>query len=262
MERQRIAAICASSILAVGIAFMAHESAHVLAGRIAGGSPTVLTAMEVQGDFDSLSPVGFVALGASGFVVNALLCGLGWWGVARKGVTAEFRLTAWFFFAVNGMLLTTKTMLEPLLGWGDWMTILRPLPATTLLRTLFAMLGTAGVILMVRRSGAGLARLVFSGESQQRVTEARRIVLVGAAAAAVLAFGGGVTNPVGAMRGSLLGLGAGVGPFVPLLFGTRFAARTSSRNADRPSSHGGLWLLAAGAITAIMWFAFGPGIYM
>ena len=260
MERHRIAAICVSSVLAVGIALMAHESAHVLAGRIAGGSPTLLTAMEVQGNFDSLSPVGFVALGASGFVVNALLCGLGWWGVGRKGVTAEFRLTAWFFFAVNGMLLTTKTMLEPLLGWGDWMTILRPLPATTFLRALFAMLGTAGVILMVRRSGAALATLVFSGELQQRVAEARRIVLVGAAAAAILVLNGGVANPMGATRGVLLGLGAGVGPFVPLIFGTRFAARSPSRNADQPSTHRGLWLLAAGAITGGMWFAFGPGI--
>jgi len=260
MQRHRVTSICAASVIAVGLGFMAHETAHVITGRLAGGSPTLLTAVEVRGNFTMLSPAGFVLLGASGLVVNALLAALGWWGLGRSRATAEFRLIAWFLFAVNGTLLATKTVAEAMLGWGDWMTILRPQQAMPFQRILVALLGAAALVLMIRRSGASLASLVRADDPSQRVQEARRIVMVGAAAAAVLVVGAGVASPVGATRGVLLGLGAGVGPFVPLLLGTRHASRPSPSGADGPTRHSSLWLLPAGAIALIMWLAFGPGI--
>ena len=262
MERHRIAAICAASVLAVGIAFTTHEAAHAVAGWMAGGSPALLTATEVKGNFDALSPSGFVALGSAGFVVNLLLCGLGWWGLARKSVTPDFRLAAWFFFAVNGMLVSTATILEPALGWGDWMTILRHLPAAAFLRGLFAVLGVAGTLLVARRSADALATLVRPGDPRTRVAEARRIVLVGAAAAAVLVLGGSVANPVGTTRGILLGLGAGVGPFLPLMGSARMVRRVPSTDAAKPAMGRWPWLLAAGVVTAVMWFVVGPGIVL
>ena len=145
----------------------------------------MMTSTEVRGDFDALSPAGFVALGVSGSVVNVLFCTLGWWVLSHRPVTAELQLSAWFFFAVNGMIVTTAMLGESLAGFGDWMTILRPFPATAYLRGLVAILGTVALIFMVRRSGAALARLVPPGEPQDRTAEARRIVLVGAAAAGV-----------------------------------------------------------------------------
>lgn len=220
----------------------------------------MLTATEVLGDFSMLTPAGFVALGASGFAVNVLFCGLGWWALGRKSATTEFRLTAWFFFAVHGLLLATSTVLQPVLGWGDWMTILRPHLATATVRISVALLGAAVMIVMVRRSGASLATVVRSREPSQRVKEARQIVLVGAAAAVVLSLGCGVASPLGATRGVLVGVGAGMGPFVPMFFGTRFVSRTPPGNADPPTKRRWTWLLAAGANTLILWFVFGPGI--
>ncbi len=260
MKRHAVTAIVAASVLAVGIAFMAHESGHAVAGSLAGGSPTWLTATEVQGDFEGLSPTGFVALGASGSLANALFCFLGWCGLRRKSATAELRLSAWFFFAVNGMLLAMKAIGEPVAGWGDWMTILRPFGTPMPLRIAVAALGAVALVFLVRRSGDDLAKLLPPGESAQRVTEARRVVWIGAVAAGVLALGANVANPVSTTRGLLLGLAAGLGPFFPMIFAARFASRVAPRDDCRPAIAKWPWLGAAGATTAIMWFVFGPGI--
>ena len=260
MQRHSAVAICASSVLAVGFAILTHQLAHVLAGWLGGGAPTLITATEVRGDFRSLGPAGYVALGASGSLVNVLFCGLGWWVQGRRSITAECRLSAWFFFAVNGMLVTTKMLGEAVAGFGDWMMILRPLPSTTYPRVLVAMLGIVGVFVMVRRAGVTLARLVPSGEPPQRATEARRLVLVGALASGILALGAGVANPIGTTRGILLALGAGLGPFLPLLFAARIVRRTATSHADAVATGTWPWFLAAGAMTLVTWFVFGPGI--
>jgi len=220
----------------------------------------LLTATEVQGDFGSLSPAGLVALGASGFIVNVVFCSLGWWMLRRRQVASEFRLFAWFMFAVNGLLVTTKMMIEPMIGVGDWMTILEPLPWTTSLRVLVAVSGAGGVGLMVRWSGAALARLLPSGRPAWRSAEARRIVLLGALGAAVLVFGSSVASPVGTTRSLLLALGGGLGPFVPMLFTVRSVQRTPEHNTGPFVAGSRLWFLATGLAIFLMWFVFGPGI--
>jgi hypothetical protein len=260
MQRYRLSAICASTILAVGLAMMCHEMAHIVAGRLAGGTPTLLTTTEVLGNFDSLSGAGLVALGASGSVMNVLLCALGWIVLERRPASQELRLTAWFFFAINGMLVTTKMMVEAVTGFGDWMTILRPLPSTTLARILVAVIGTAGVAFMVRRSGPALARIVPADDPAHRRAEAFRIVTVAAIAAMILVLGGSLANPVGTTRGSLLAVGAGLGPFVPITMGLRFVSRTPSQIEGPLVSDGWPWLVAASIVVAVMWFVIGPGV--
>jgi len=258
--RPGIAAICAASVIAVGHAVMGHEAAHVVAGRLAGGSSILMTATEVRGDFGSLSLAGLVALGAAGTVANLLLCALGWWAMRRGPVTAEFQMTAWFFFAVNGMLVTTKMMVEPVAGFGDWMSILRPWSSGTTARVLVGVLGAAGVAFMVRRSGAALGGLVPPGEAAERSATGFRIVLTGALAAATLVLGASVASPFGTTRTLLLALGAGLGPFLPLVFGVRLVRRTPSRELG-PSVRGiRPWLMAAATTIIIMWVVVGPGI--
>lgn len=260
MRRYGNGIICAMSVLAVGLGMMLHESAHVVAGRLAGGAPTLISTTEVLGDFDSLSPGGFVALGASGSVVNVVLCALGWWALRRGSAGAERRLAAWFFFMVNGMLVTTKMLGESVVGIGDWMTILRSFQARGSLRVAVGVAGAAGLVFMVRRSGAALAGLVPAGEPSERRKEALRIVLIGAAASGLLALGGSAAGPVGTTRGLLLGLGAGLGPFVPALFAVRFVSRTPAAGAAPVAAGGWPWYSAAIATTIVMWFVVGPGI--
>lgn len=260
MKKYKIITICASSVIAIGLGVMCHESAHVIAGWMMGGSPTLMTATEVRGDFSALSPVGFVALGISGSIINLLFCILGWWGLNRKATSDEFQLFAWFFFAVNGMLVTMKMVFEPLIGIGDWMTILGPFQAITYLRILVTALGVAGMVLMVRRSGALLAMLIPSGETSDRRVEAFRIVLIGAIASILLVLGSSIANPAWGVREILLALGAGLGPFIPMIFSVRFVSRYQSKKTTLTET--GKWPLFWGAgITIItMWFIFGPGI--
>ena len=261
-EIYRAYIIGATTILTVGLAFMCHELGHVIAGRIAGGTPTLLTAIQVLGDFETLTPAGFIALGISGSLVNLMFCGLGWWGLKQKTGRADFQLAAWFFFTINGLLITTKMMIEPLAGFGDWMTVLNPLPATVLFRILAALVGTAGLVVMIRLSGKTLGSLLPAGKPAERIAQARRIVYIGAAAAAVLVLGSSVANPVGTVQAMLLALGAGLGPFLPMLGAARLAQRTPP-GEPLPRSQGGWgWLAAAGIMTFTMWFFFGPGIML
>jgi hypothetical protein len=260
MQRYSLTVICACSVLALGLAMMLHEGAHIMVGRMVGGTPTLLTTTEVVGDFRSLSTAGRVAFGAAGSLANVLLCACGWLVLEGKPARADARLAAWLFFAVNGMIVVTKMLGESVTGLGDWMTILGTLPATTLLRVLVAVLGTAGLVLMVRRSGAALATIIPAGEPSQRRAEALRIVLAAALASTVLVLGGTVANPVGTMRGALLSLGAGPGQFVPIVSGTRFVGRTASKVDGPFVSRSWPWLLAAGGVIVIMWFVIGPGV--
>jgi hypothetical protein len=260
MKHYRIETICAVSILAVGLAMMCHELAHVLTGQIAGGSPTLMTATEVQGNFEALSSTGLVALGISGFVINTLFCILGWWILNHKNATAELHLCAWYFFSINGMILTTAMISETMAGFGDWMTILDQLPATTLLRMLVGFAGLVGLILFVRLSGYQLAGILPNGSPSQRFTEARRIVLFGALASTFLVLGGSVANPIGTLRSVLLALGAGLVPFIPLIFSTRFVPKVSADTRTSWSAKRWPWILASIAVTSLMWLFVGPGI--
>jgi hypothetical protein len=258
--RHGVVAVAAASVLAVGLGMMGHECAHVLAGTLAGGSPTLVTSTEVLGDFAALTPAGFILLGVSGSVLNLLLAMLGWWAFTRGPATAQLQLSAWLCFAVNGLLLTTKMMVEPIAGFGDWMTILRQFPDPALSRALVACLGTAGVAFMIRRSGPGLAKLVPAGDAPSRRREARRLLLIAAAASAALVLGGSVRSPTGLSRGVPLALGAGLSPFVPMLFTVRLVPRFPPPLPNGRNSSPTPWLLASAGVTFLMWFVFGPGV--
>jgi len=114
-------------------------------------------------------------------------------------------------------------MIEPLAGFGDWVTVLNPLPAKVLFRVLAALVGTAGLVVMIRLSGKTLGSLLPAGKPAERTAQARRIVYIGAASAAVLVLGRSVASPVGTIHAMLLALGAGLGPFLPMLGATRLA---------------------------------------
>jgi hypothetical protein len=152
---------------------MLHELAHLFAGSLVGGSPSLSTAIELQGDFSSLTPAGFVVLGASGSVANVLLLVAGAWFLSRRELGPDAALTAWFLFSVNEMLLTTKMIGESVVGFGDWITLVGHLPGSLALRFILLGIGTAGVIWMVRASGGALARLLPPGEQAKRKVMSR-----------------------------------------------------------------------------------------
>jgi hypothetical protein len=255
-----VRAILASSVIAVSLAIMLHELAHLLAGSLVGGSPTLLTAIELQGDFSSLTPAGLVVLGASGSVANVLLLVAGTWFLSRRELGPDAALTAWFLFSVNGMLLTTKMIGESVVGFGDWITVVGHLPGSLALRFILLGIGTAGVIWMVRASGGALARLLPPGAQAKRIAAARRIVMIGAGASAVLVLGASLPVPLGTTRTVLLALGAGLAPFVPMFFTPRVVGRALGTGSGEVDSGGWPWLVGAGACTLILWLAFGPGI--
>jgi len=251
--------IAAASLLATGLAFTCHEAAHALAGWLAGGHPTLLTATEVLGDFDSLTRWGRAALGGAGTAANLLLAGLGWWGHQRARGALP-RLTSWFFYALNGSLVGTKMMGEALAGWGDWMTILQPWPQVELLRFVVAALGLVVVGFVVRTAGPALAALLPPDEPPERVAAARRLVAIGTVAAAVLILGASVANPAGTTRSMLLAGGATLGSCAPLFLAARFARQLPPEPLTEASEPRWPWLAAAAVVALTLWLVVGPGI--
>ena len=253
--------ILATAALVTGLAVMCHEGAHVLVGWLAGGAPTLLTTTEVKGDFRSLTPWGFVAFGASGSLVNVAFCGLGWWALMRAPAEAGSRLFAWFLFAVNGTLVANKMLVETAAGFGDWMTILHPFPLVLQLRVLVAVLGVAALVWLVRACAKTLGGVLLpEGETSRRRAEAVRVVGLGAVAAVVLVLGGAVASPVGTTRGTLLAVGAGLGPYVPIAFAIRRVPRATPLAPTVAGSTAWPWYLAAEALAALLWLVLGPGV--
>jgi hypothetical protein len=260
IERHSLRAIWASSVIAVGPAIMLHELAHLFAGVLAGGSPSLLTAVELQGDFSGLTQVGYVILGASGSLANAMLLLAGAWFMTYQDLSPDAALTAWFVFSVNGMLLTTKLIGETLAGFGDWNTVVSHLPGSITLRLILFGVGIAGVIWMVRSSGRLLAGQLPAGSPAKRAAAAKRIVLVGASASAVLVTGAAIRAPQGMTQAVLLALAAGLGPFVPMYFTHRVVARRPEAGSGDFAVGGWTWILSAVICTLVLWLAFGPGI--
>jgi hypothetical protein len=247
-------------VVAVGLAIMLHELAHLVAGVLVGGSPALMTATELHGDFGSLSKGGFVLLGASGSVANALLMMAGFWVGSWREEHNALALAAWFMIAVNGMLLGTKMIGESVVGFGDWMTVASQSSAPGLLRVMLFIIGVALTIWMVRVSGRRLAKLLPSGKAEERAQAARRVVLNGALASAVLVIGAALPAPTEALPTMALALVAGLAPFIPMIFSARRVRRESTVRSVSTASGGWPLQLAAIACALVLWLGFGPGI--
>lgn len=255
-------AIWAVAVVATGLAMECHEWAHVVAGRAAGGHPTLITTTETKGDFSSLTAPGFVALGGSGFAANLVLALLGWWILRRRPLDSGTRLFGWFTLSINLVIIGMGMLAEAAAGFGDWMTILQPWPGSGILRLVVTVLGVGLCITAVRVAGRTMGgALLPDGDRPRRRAEALRIVLHGAAAATLLALGGALAYSREPTRSTLLGVGASLGPFLLLLSGVRHALRVpadAEAPALRPASP--LWFVAALAVTGIMWVVLGPGV--
>ncbi|RMH18522.1 MAG: hypothetical protein D6701_06195, partial [Gemmatimonadetes bacterium] len=299
MGRHSAGAVASTAIVAVGASLVLHELAHALVGALVGGRPTLITAMEVRGDFTALSPAGRIALGAAGMATNALMAAAAYAalrvrsGVRRAAVWSErasamaaaaadgaggghrpapgaspagasaLDLFLWFVLAYGGVLTAAKTASETAAGWGDWMTILRAVPHATVVRALALVLGTAGLLWMVRLSRRMLSGLLVATTAPERRLEGLRLIATAGFACAVLGSGAAVTSGVGAPRALALAAGAILGPFVVL--GLSLAVRRQGRAAPTdlprtPAVAGLGWTSAAAVVVILMWGVFGPGL--
>jgi hypothetical protein len=260
MKKYQPVTIVFASIITVGFALMAHEFGHLVVAWCTKSTPTLITAVEVRGDFETLSPAGFVALGISGSLVNFLFLVLGGVMLSQNPANRGTQLAAWYLFAFNGVLLTSKMLIEPIAGFGDWMTILRPFPATNVLRGMVAVLGFLGIIFFIRRSGAALAPFLSERDANLRAKEARQIISLGGIGAIILVAGAALASPQDMTRAILLYLGAGVGPFFPLVFSIRHASKHPKYFAEHSAGPLWPWAATAGIVMILMWFVIGPGI--
>jgi len=185
--------VAALSVFVTAVSIGLREGAHVIAAHLGGGDPTSLSAAGVRGDWTGLSDAGYLSLGASGAVANAVLALVGWlW--FRRGVGAPTSATAmaWLFFATNAWMATIYLAGSPLLGAGDWMIVIDRFPNRGPLRVSLVVTGFFIAGLVWKETVPSLARLIGNGPAPDRRARAMRFVrtawLTGGAVAAAAAL--------------------------------------------------------------------------
>jgi hypothetical protein len=249
-----------TSAIAVSLAIMLHETFHFLTSVLLGANPSGITAFELLGNFDGLTPAGLIALGVSGSVANLLLLLVGWLILTKRALSSSSGLAAWYLFSFNGMLITTKMMGESIFGFGDWITVAQNMPDAMVFRGAVLLISAIGIVLMVRLSGKYLVFLLPYSDTRSRVVRAIRIIIVGALTSAVLVLVAALLRPIGTERDILLAFGAGVAPFVPLMFVARVVARSKHTGEVIGDRIGWILTLAAFLCAMIFWIGFGRGI--
>jgi len=180
----------ASSILHEGIG-------HGLARVLLGGKIGTIASTACIPAGGELGQSADRLIAAAGTVVNLLTAALCWWFLVGAGnLSAWTRYFLWLLMTVNGFMGAGYLAVPTLIGFGDWMTVLRGLQPYWLWRMGFILVGVIlyGTIayLAVRTLEPFLGR-----EVTLRRSRALRLALVPYVAGGLAFSAAGLFNPVG-----------------------------------------------------------------
>lgn len=253
--------VAAAAVLATALGIMAHQTAHVLAGALAGGHPTLVTSTGFDGYWSGFRNAGVLALWTSGSLAHVVLAVLGW-TVFRRGGREPGTWTAvgWIFFAVNAWIPTAYLIVTPLAGIGDWMPVLErfrqvgPMRASAVVTGLFI----AGQLW--KETGSSLARLVGNGAADVRRRRARMITRVTWTAGGLLAVAAAALDPAGPLLAVPIAAAGTFGSTWPILAAARAVPETPVPGAPLRLERSAA-VIAAGLVAALLLVVvFGPGV--
>lgn len=253
----------ALAVVTYASALMLHEIGHALAGAAVGGTPTLISSTDLRGDWSSVSTPGFLLIGISGSLVNWILAGLGLILLRRKTpASAHLKFLAWLLLAVNGFMASVYMVVSPLLGFGDWATLLGRLSARWPLRLVTALVGGVLTLWWFRLSARWLACLVAGAGVEARLGTARALVASSWCTGGVLSIMAALFSPLGLAWAVPIAVGSTLGTTWPLLPAARSAAE---QGCEEPVGLNGIsrswaWQLGAVAVGLVFVFGFGPGI--
>lgn len=253
--------LVAAGVLVVSTALIAHESAHALTGWALGGSPTLVSSTDTRGDWSGLGQLEILIVGASGSVVNGLVA-LGGWLVLRRaaGRPTVATLLGCLTFTINGWIPTTYLVVSPLLGFGDWTTVIEAFPNRGPLRASAVATSLFVVGVLWRATVESLSRLVGNGAAVDRHRRAVRIVRTVWASGGLVSILAALFSPLALTWSVPIAAGSTLGTTWPLL-------PAADRVAEHPVPGAPLtvprsWpVIAAGALAGLVLVAvFGPGV--
>lgn len=253
--------IVAVAVLVYSLTLALHEGAHALTSLAAGGTPTLVSSTGTRGDWSMLGELDVLLVGVSGSAVNTLMALAGWLTLRRYlGRPSTGGVVAWLLFAVNGWVPAVYLVTSPLLGFGDWATIVAEFPNRGPLRASLTVTGLFICGLLWKETRASLARLVGNGSRADRGRRARRLVRLAWASGGAVALAASLVSPHELGRSVPIAVGSTLGATWPIL-------PAAGRVGEQPVPGAPLnvprsWpLVGIGALAGIVFVAvLGPGL--
>lgn len=262
-SRDHLPTLIAIAILVFAPAILLHELAHAGIAQLVGGDPTLVSSTDMRAELSAVGRWGILAIGASGSAANWLLAGVGLLGL-RYGRTSAARWSAWLVTAVNGFLPAWYLAASPLIGFGDWMTVIRRFEPQAALRVGATLLGLGLTWVWWRLATSTLTELAVdsasSASAQTPSLEARtRLAWMTGGGLAVLAA---TLSPLGLGWALPIAAGSTLGTTWPMMPAAREAASRIARSGRSPApvaaSRG---VVIAGALAGVLFVVFvGRGI--
>lgn len=260
-----MATVVAIACVVYASAIALHELAHALTGLAVGGQPTLISSTDVRGNWENVGQLGFMALGMSGSAVNWLLAVLGIIWIQRARPRSSARFFPWLLLAVNGFIPSVYMVASPLLGFGDWMTILSRFQHQLILRVFIAIVGINVAFAWFALVSRWLTRIVAGVPEGRRIPLARRLTLTSWLTGGVLAVAAALLSPLGLPRALLIAAGSTLGTTFLILPAARLAE--SARRRVAPTIWDGVgpglvWTPVGTLLAAVFIFFLGRGIQL
>lgn len=202
----------------------------------------------------------------AGPLANFVVGVVGWLGLCRcPKLPRSWRLFLWFTLMLNGLNLGSYMLIGPLVGLGDWATVVRGLPMSPLPELATVMLGLAIVVGVLRLGVTGWQPLL-RGDGAERFEQMRLFSWTPVAVAMLMNLGAAVLSPL-LLRWVLPVALGGSGLFLWWLMLMPWissewvtASVTGMRGKPRGVPLSWPWLLCGLACLVIYIGVFGPGI--
>lgn len=259
-----VATVIGMALVTFALAIGLHELGHAAAAWSVGGDPAIVSSTDMRGDLSALDRWGYLWTGAAGSLVNWVLAGLGLRS-ALRAKRNETRVAAWIFAAVNGLIPSVYMVASPLMGFGDWATVISQFENRWLVRLAVGAIGVGLAAWWVRRVGPllerHLAALPRADREAAAITLTRTVWLAGGG----LGLAAALSSPLGPLWAIPIGVGSTIGTTWPLLpmgrvAGGRALAAPEPHAATVLVPRSSWWVLVGGgAGLAFAWF-FGRGI--
>ena len=195
--------VAAAAVIAWSGSIVLHQVGHAVVADAFGARVETLTALGITARWGALRTPGMFLTSLAGTAVNLLLMVFAWAAMRPSGRPGLRCVLGWLVFVTSGWIVAGHMVLSPVLGAGDWMTVVDlfanrgPLRASTFVTGLFV----CGVLW--KATHERLAPIVGGGLSVERVRVADRMTrtawLAGALLVAVIGSVTGLAGPSDAM---------------------------------------------------------------
>lgn len=186
--------VTAAAIVAWSSAIAFHQVGHALVAHAFGAPVEAVTALGVTGRWGSLRTAGALLTSVSGSAANLLLMACAWFVTRPSDGPGPRGVVGWLLFVSSGWLVAGHLVLSPVLGAGDWMTVVDLFANRGPLRVSAFVTGVFVCGVLWKATHERLAYVVGGGPSSRRVEVARRLTWTAWTTAAALAAGVGVVT--------------------------------------------------------------------